>query len=68
MKPYISPRYVVIAIRIALALALPLALAALVTTLTGCSYANQQAGEIDAGPLFPKIIFDTNIELGKKHE
>lgn len=62
MRSYISPRYVVIAVRAALAVALPLALIALVLTLTGCSYANRQAGEFGGHTLFPKMIFDTNVE------
>ncbi len=66
MKGFIAPRYVVIAVRIVLAIAAPLALIMLALNLTGCSYANQQAGEIGGNALFPKIIFDTNIELGNQ--
>lgn len=53
-------------IRIAAAVGLPIALAAWFLTLTGCSYSGQKAGEIDARPLFPKIILDTSINVGKK--
>lgn len=65
MKGYIKPRHVVILLRAFATLILFWAMAGLVAALVGCSYANQQAGEIDARPVFPKIIFDSNIQLGK---
>jgi len=60
-------RIFVIILRTAAAFALPACLYFLCATLfSGCSYANQQAGEVDARPVFPKIIFDSNVQIGKQ--
>lgn len=67
MRSYIKPRFVVHLVRAALAIAAPLALIMVVLTLTGCSYANRQAGEFGGHTLFPKIVFDTNVELGNQN-
>ncbi|RST85600.1 hypothetical protein EJC49_14960 [Aquibium carbonis] len=51
------------------ALILPVALVMVALTATGCSYTNRQEGEIGGGlRLFPTIVFDSNIEVGKQRQ
>lgn len=62
-----SARPVVWFFRILAALALPVALILVALVATGCSYTNRQGGEIGGGfRLFPTIVFDSNIEVGKQ--
>lgn len=64
-----SARPVVWFFRILAALVLPAALILVAITTTGCSYTNRQGGEIGGGlRLFPTIVFDSNIEIGKQRQ